>query len=155
MIDELTGKGNFKEKVRAILKNGIGHGYPFVIHGALRDREKQRQLVDAGFSRTMRSKHLPGRDGKARAADIVHEGLYWQAGKEFWVMLGRLALTQGCDWGGLWGLDRRTRAKFRKFLTDRAKPFVPEMWHGPLGWDCAHVQSRTAIWSKIEQLWKG
>lgn len=40
-----------------------------VIEG-VRSKERQRELVDAGMSKTMRSKHLPNKDGVSEAVDI-------------------------------------------------------------------------------------
>ena len=143
LTKELTERGNFRAKVEVILLNGKARGYPFVIHNALRSQALQDAKVAAGFSKTKRSKHLAGKDGKASAVDIICPPHLWGAHPDHvWVMLGRLALTQGCDWGGLWGLPWGVRRKLKAFLLDRTKPFDEFAWHGPLGWDRAHVQRK-------------
>ena len=43
----------------------------FTVTEVLRTPERQRQLVAAGASKTMKSRHLPGADGKSRAVDIA------------------------------------------------------------------------------------
>ena len=141
-LGELTDRGNFRAKVEAIVRNGRGRGYRLTVHNALRSIEQQKVLVAKGYSKTMRSMHLPGPDGLARAADVVDARFMWGAPKHVWVMIGRLALTQGCDWGGLWGLPLGMRAKFRAFLLDRGRPFDPNEWRGKVGWDPAHVQAK-------------
>ena len=40
-----------------------------VIEG-VRTKERQRELVESGMSKTMRSKHLPNKDGVSEAVDI-------------------------------------------------------------------------------------
>ncbi len=141
-LDEVTDRGHFRAKVEAIIRNGRALGFSLIVQNALRTVEQQRTLVDRGYSRTMRSKHLGGSDGKARAVDIVDAESGWDAPTHVWVMIGRLALTQGCDWGGLWGLPQKMRHKFEVFLLDRSVPFDPTAWKGKIGWDPAHVQAR-------------
>jgi hypothetical protein len=140
--NELTEKANFRAKVRAILANGEAHGYRLFVHNALRTSEQQKELVKKGHSKTLRSKHLAGSDGLARAADVVDKRYLWGPPRHVWVMIGRLALTQGCEWGGLWGLPRGVRKKFEAFLRDRSRPFDPKAWRGAIGWDPAHIETK-------------
>lgn len=140
--EQLTEDGNFRAKVEAIVASGNAHGYPLIVHNALRTVDQQKALVAKGHSKTMRSKHLPGKDGKARAADVVDARFLWGAPRHVWVMIGRLALTQGCAWGGLWGLPYAMRKKFEAFLLDRSKPFDPKAWRGKVGWDPAHIEQK-------------
>jgi len=44
---------------------------PFAVLEVKRSMERQRHLVAKGASRTMKSRHLPGKDGKSRAVDIA------------------------------------------------------------------------------------
>ncbi|MEX2242217.1 MAG: hypothetical protein WD716_00060 [Fimbriimonadaceae bacterium] len=141
-LDEITDRGNFRAKVEAVLRNGRGLGLELTVNNALRTAEQQRALVAKGYSKTMRSLHLPGPDGKARAVDIVDAEFGWEAPACVWVMIGRLALTQGCDWGGLWGLPPKMRKELERFLLDGSTRFDPLEWGGKIGWDPAHVQSK-------------
>ncbi len=141
-LAEITECGNFRAKVQAVVASGNASGYRLIVHNALRTREQQEQLVSKGHSKTMRSKHLPGPDGLARAADIVDARFLWGAPRHVWVMIGRLALTQGCKWGGLYGLPRAMRKKLEAFLLDRTRPFDPNEWRGKIGWDPAHIQMK-------------
>ena len=139
---EITERGNFRNKVREIIDTANARGYSLTVHNALRTVAQQRELVAHGFSKTMRSMHLPGGDGLARAADVVDSRFLWGAPRYVWVMIGRLALTQGCDWGGLWGLPLVMRKQFERYLLDRSRPFDPKEWRGKIGWDPAHVQMK-------------
>lgn len=49
----------------------INKGPQFVITEGARTVERQRQLVAAKASRTMNSRHIPGKDGYAKAVDIA------------------------------------------------------------------------------------
>lgn len=143
MFDEITERGNFRQKVCMIVSHGRGHGYKLKVHNALRSVAEQKVKVADGVSKTKNSKHLAGRDGLARAADVIDERWGWkETPLHVWVMIGRLALTQGCEWGGLWGLPFSMRQKFEEFLLDRSKPFDPKAWDGKIGWDPAHVEMR-------------
>lgn len=146
---EITTQDNLRAKVERILVDGRSHGYSLIIHNALRTKEVQEQKVAAGNSKTKTSKHLAGKDGKSRAADIVDERYMWQnVPQHVWVMIGRLALSKGLNWGGLWGLPVSLRAKFVDFLTDTSKPFNAKGWvdaegkPNPIGWDPAHVEAK-------------
>jgi len=142
MLEQLTTQNNFRAKIESIIASGNAHGYRLILHNALRTKEHQAALVKKGHSKTMNSKHLPGPDGKARAADVVDARYLWGAPRHVWVMIGRLALTQGCKWGGLWGLPFAMRRKFEAYLLDRSKPFDPKEWRGKIGWDPAHIETR-------------
>lgn len=141
LTNETTERGNFRAKVRAIVENGNAHGLRLYVHNALRTKEEQKALVQKGHSKTMNSKHLPGSDGLARAVDVVDARYLWGAPRHVWVMIGRLALTQGCNWGGLWGLPLAMRRKFEAYLLDRSKPFDAKEWRGKIGWDPAHIEA--------------
>ena len=160
-LDEITTDGNFRAKVERLVIDGIGHHYELRVHNALRSVEKQKQNVAAGVSKTMRSKHLPGVDGLARGVDVIDSRFNWGAPNQVWLMIGRLALTKGLVWGGLYGLPRSTRKKLEAFLLDRTKPFDPAKWvteegkPGPLGWDPAHVESATCKWDWLKGRWNG
>lgn len=43
----------------------------FIVTECLRSMKRQRELVAAGASKTLKSRHLPGPDGKSRALDFV------------------------------------------------------------------------------------
>ena len=141
-LAEITTRGNFREKIQAIVQSGNSHGYRLTVHNALRTREQQAALVAKGFSKTNNSRHLPGPDGLARAADVVDARFMWGAPRHVWVMVGRLALTQGCKWGGLYGLPRSMRKQLEAFLLDRSRPFDPKAWRGKIGWDPAHIEMK-------------
>jgi peptidoglycan L-alanyl-D-glutamate endopeptidase CwlK len=84
-------------------------GHSFRITESLRDKERQRQLVDQGASKTMNSKHLTG-----NAIDIA---MLDDQGKVTWdeaayapvgAAAKAYAAEQGWDdftWGGDWGWD--------------------------------------------------
>ena len=113
----------------------------FAVHDGIRTVQEQRELVERGVSFTMRSKHLPGENGKGRAVDLVP----YIAGKLRWdwdpiFVIARvmreasLALGICMRWGGAWDMlltdpitdrpeemldmyvRRRRKAKKRVFL---------------------------------------
>ncbi|MES2903998.1 MAG: M15 family metallopeptidase [Pseudomonadota bacterium] len=81
----------------------------FTVLETLRTVERQRQLVAKGASKTMKSRHLPGPDGKSRAVDIapmIDGAVSWD-----WPLYHRLAkvVKQAAadvgvpiEWGGDW-----------------------------------------------------
>lgn len=81
----------------------------FTVLEVLRTVERQRQLVAKGASKTMNSRHLPGKDGKSRAVDIapmLDGKVSWD-----WPLYHRLApiIKQAAvevgvpiEWGGDW-----------------------------------------------------
>lgn len=81
----------------------------FIVLEVLRTVERQRELVKQGASKTMNSRHLPGKDGKSRAVDIapmIGGQVSWD-----WPLYRRLApiIKQAAkdvgvpiEWGGDW-----------------------------------------------------
>lgn len=81
----------------------------FTVLETLRTVERQRQLFAKGASKTMKSRHLPGPDGKSRAVDIapmIDGTVSWD-----WPLYHRLAkvVKQAAadvgvpiEWGGDW-----------------------------------------------------
>lgn len=144
-LPNVTTRGNLRAKVAKILEIMRDRGMDARIYSSLRSVEAQRELVRKGYSKTMKSSHLPGPDGLCSAVDIADGHAKpgpWDAPREFWVLLGRLALTQGMGWGGLFGLPLATKIKLVRFLMDRKTPFRAENWQGKLGWDVAHIEER-------------
>jgi len=135
-----------RTKIGAVLTDMEAHGWKPRIAEGLRTVAQQREKVRLGYSKTMKSKHLPGPDGLGRAADIIEAGLGWNSPRAFWLTLGRCALLHGLEWGGLWigsalsPSDRRMRAALKAFCMDKTRPWEPGAWKGKLGWDVAHVE---------------
>lgn len=81
----------------------------FTVLEVLRTPERQKELVARGASKTMRSRHLPGPDGKSRAVDIapvIGGQVSWA-----WPLYNKLApivkaaaaeLHIPIEWGGDW-----------------------------------------------------
>ena len=148
-LENLTEDGNFRRKIAAIIRDAKGHGYDITIYSSLRTVAEQKEKVRLGYSKTMKSKHLPGWDGLSRAVDLADSKTAWGCHRTTWLMIGRLALTKGLKWGGLWGLPLKTRKRLVAFLIaehTEENPFRPLDWvnedgkPGPLGWDAAHVE---------------
>lgn len=140
LLKQVTPQGNLRRKFCLILHNLEQLGFDPRVTETLRTRDRQAELVRTGRSQTQNSLHLPGPDGLARAMDVVDRRLLWAAPERFWITLGRLALVQGCHWGGFFGLPTAERTRLVKFLTARDVPFRPENWKGRRGWDPAHVE---------------
>lgn len=142
-LAELTTDGNFRAKVDAVIRELQGNGFKDTrIAEACRTLEQQREKVRKRYSKTMKSKHVCALNPshQSEAADIVPQSTGWAASRAYWLTLGRCALLHGLTWGGLWGLNILQRARLKKFLTDTSKPFSPDNWGGPMGWDTAHVE---------------
>lgn len=137
-LENLTETGNFRRKVAAIIRDAKSHGYDITIYSSLRTVAEQKEKVRLGYSKTMKSDHLPGWDGLSHAADLASVAHGWNAPRDYWLMIGRLALTKGLKWGGLYGLPRAQKKALVAFLTDTSKPFNPMEWKGKIGWDPAH-----------------
>lgn len=81
----------------------------FTVLETLRTVERQRELVKAGASQTMNSRHLPGKDGLSRAVDLgayVAGEVRWD-----WPLYHKIAAAmkqaaKECnvpiEWGGDW-----------------------------------------------------
>lgn len=93
-----------------IMRAALEHSaVSFVITESVRSVQRQRQLVNSGASQTMRSRHLPGKDGLSRAVDvaaIVGGKISWD-----WPLYERIAvavkqaakdLQIPIEWGGDW-----------------------------------------------------
>ena len=75
-----------------------------VIYG-LRTEEEQRQLVEAGLSKTMQSKHLEG-----KAIDLAPYPIDWDNTKRFYYFAGMVLAAAKefgfkIRWGGDWDMD--------------------------------------------------
>ena len=80
-----------------------------VIEGE-RSKERQKQLVEEGASKTLNSKHIIQADGWAHAVDVAPYPIDWNNVAPYYYMAGRiieLARTQGVKvrWGGDWDMD--------------------------------------------------
>jgi len=94
-----------RRKIRAIISDLAGHGWPAKVAWAYRSPADQVRAYEAGHSRVRWGFHCAHRaDGTpcSLAADIVHSVSGWGAPKEFWRLLGRSAEAHECTWGGRW-----------------------------------------------------
>lgn len=81
----------------------------FIVTEGIRDVVRQRKLVDAGASRTMLSRHIPGSDGYGHAVDLaawVDNQVDWS-----WPLYDKIAIAMKdaasylkipLEWGGDW-----------------------------------------------------
>jgi len=81
----------------------------FTVLEGVRDPMRQKQLVEAGASQTMNSRHIPGADGFAKAVDLgawVDDQVDWS-----WPLYNQIAtamkeaakqLGVPIEWGGDW-----------------------------------------------------
>lgn len=142
-LDQLTNRGNFRTKVEIILGHMDAKRMYSKIAEAKRTREQQAEKVRRGYSKTMRSNHLPGPDGLASAADVVDVSRGWNASKRYWLMLGSAALAHQVGWGGLFGLNRKRKQNVVKCIHQaRAEgwPMESEAYQVAIGWDPAHLE---------------
>lgn len=102
-------EGAHPDLVRVIKRAAALSSIDFTILEVLRTPARQRELVAKGASKTMKSRHLPGSDGKSRAVDIAPmDGgqVSWA-----WPLYYKLApiifqaaaeLNVPIEWGGRW-----------------------------------------------------
>ena len=82
----------------------------FTVLEVLRTVERQRHLVKTGASKTMNSRHLPGKDGLSRAVDIAplddtgKVSWAWPLYHKLAVVIKQAAVDVGIpiEWGGDW-----------------------------------------------------
>lgn len=110
-LDRLSGAHTDLAKV--IKRAAAISDLDFTVLEVLRTVARQKELVAKGASKTMNSRHLPGKDGKSRAVDIapmIGGKVSWD-----WPLYNKLApiIKQAAkdvgvpiEWGGDW-------AKFR------------------------------------------
>ena len=101
--------GAHPDLARVIKRAAAISSVDFTVLEVLRTVARQRQLVEQGASKTMNSRHLPGKDGKSRAVDIapmIGGKVSWD-----WPLYHRLApiIKQAAqdegvpiEWGGDW-----------------------------------------------------
>ena len=103
----------------------------FRVTDGIRTPAKQRRLVAAGTSWTLRSKHLVQPDGFGHAVDLVP----WVAGELNWswqhcykvaAAMSLAAYTQGVEirWGGVWDLPMSANWRSAKDLQHAVEGYV-------------------------------
>ena len=111
-LDRQRLNGVHKDLVAVIEKAAEITTIPFRITEGLRTRERQAQLVKAGFSKTMNSRHLTGhavdlvpmldvnKDGKINSVDMYD----WGAMRKLAPIIKRAAKMAKVpvEWGGDW-----------------------------------------------------
>lgn len=110
-LDRLSGA--HADLAKVIKRAAAISDLDFTVLEVLRTVARQKELVAKGASKTMNSRHLPGKDGKSRAVDIapmIGGKVSWD-----WPLYNKLApiIKQAAkdvgvpiEWGGDW-------AKFR------------------------------------------
>lgn len=107
--DESRLNGVHPDLVRVVRRAAADTDLQFVVLEGVRTAARQRQLVAQGASRTMNSRHIPGRDGLAKAVDIAPA----PGGKVSWdwplyhrlaKIMKAAAAAEGVpiEWGGDW-----------------------------------------------------
>jgi len=101
--------GAHPDLARVIKRAATISSMDFTVLEVLRTVERQRQLVAQGASRTMNSRHLPGKDGKSRAVDIAPmiDGEVtwdWPLYRKLAPVFKQAAQDEGVpiEWGGDW-----------------------------------------------------
>ena len=101
----------------------------FGVHDGLREKAEQKELVRIGASRTMKSRHLIGKDGYGHAVDLVpyiNGKLRWE-----WEPIYELAeaarrvsleIEVPIRWGGVW--DRRLGNLEAGFMEEEVQDYV-------------------------------
>lgn len=96
-------------KLQRIVDEAIKHEDFSIIQG-IRYIEEQEELLRAGKTKTLKSKHLPDKNGKSRAMDIVPYPIDWSNRERFILFAGKIlgiahSMGIGLIWGGDWNDD--------------------------------------------------
>jgi peptidoglycan L-alanyl-D-glutamate endopeptidase CwlK len=102
-------QGAHPDLVKVIKRAAAISDLDFTVLEVLRTVDRQRQLVKQGASKTMKSRHLPGADGKSRAVDIAPmiDGKVswdWPLYHKLAPIIKKAAADVGVpiEWGGDW-----------------------------------------------------
>jgi len=103
-------EGAHPDLVKVIKRAAALSSIDFTVLEVLRSLARQKQLVASGASRTMNSRHLPGKDGLSRAVDIApldHGGKVswaWPLYHRLAPIVKQAAKDEGVpiEWGGDW-----------------------------------------------------
>lgn len=102
-------QGVHRDLVRVVMRAIEVSLVDFTVLEGVRSVERQQKLVDAGASRTMNSRHIPGTDGLGKAVDLgawVDNQVDWS-----WPLYQKIAdamktaskeLGVPIEWGGDW-----------------------------------------------------
>ena len=103
-LDDLSSR--FRPLVDELLRQAAAAGIEVRIIDTLRTPAEQEANVAKGVSWTLRSKHLPGPEGKAEAIDIAPISVLglkaWAPRHADWQRLGLIGENLGLRWGGRW-----------------------------------------------------
>jgi hypothetical protein len=142
MIDNdtilMTAHPVFASVLRKILHDLLAAGWQPKIVELKRTREQQAEKVKRGYSKTMKSWHVPSTVGllpagrgqlqtvAGEAADIVDARYGWSGPAAstsfaFWNDLGRFAKKYGCVWGGDWKKFKDVAHVEFRFIEERAE----------------------------------
>ena len=96
----------YAEKIEALI---FQHKLPIKRFETLRYPERQAYLVEKGYSKTLKSRHLPNKYGKSEAVDYVvfiDNRWSWDIAHHYWFeFLGELVMdnySSHIQWGGRW-----------------------------------------------------
>jgi peptidoglycan LD-endopeptidase CwlK len=110
--DEQRLKGVHPDLIRVVRRAALGTTIPFTILEGLRTSDRQRQLVAAGASRTMNSRHITGHavdiapivdinnDGKVTSEEMFTWHLYRKLAPI--IKAAAAAEKVPIEWGGDW-----------------------------------------------------
>lgn len=101
--------GAHPDLVKVIVRAAALSDIDFTVLEVLRTVARQRELVAKGASKTMRSRHLPGSNGKSHAVDIApldggQVSWSWPLYHKLAPIIKQAALEVGVpiEWGGDW-----------------------------------------------------
>lgn len=102
-------EGAHPDLVRVVKRAAALSSIDFTVLEVLRTPARQKELVAKGASKTLRSRHLPGADGKSRAIDIApmdggQVSWAWPLYHKLAPIIKQAAKDEGVpiEWGGDW-----------------------------------------------------
>lgn len=96
------------KRLQKVFNEVIKHVDCTILEG-VRTLDRQKELVRTGKSKTLKSKHLPGSDGKSRAVDVAPYPIDWNNKERFYIFAGfvkgiaaqmGIKIRMGADWDG-------------------------------------------------------
>lgn len=102
-------EGAHPDLMRVVKRAAALSSIDFTVLEVLRTPARQKELVAKGASKTLRSRHLPGADGKSRAVDIApldggQVSWAWPVYHKLAPIIKQAAKDEGVpiEWGGDW-----------------------------------------------------
>ena len=127
----------FRDRLERVLSGLESRGYRPRIQDAWRSPERQKELLDEGFTKVRWGFHNATKANGAPdslAADVLDDDFPLNPRRAFLLALAQFADEVDLDTGIAWGLPPAIAQMLNEAIADGAS------WKGKLGWDPCHVE---------------